>query len=186
MHNEHETSERKVYGLIAEYADPDGLVKAAAQAYQEGFRDLDAYSPFPVHGLAEAIGVHKTVLPVLTLIAGLTGAAAAFAMQYIASVLHYPYEIAGRPYYSWPAWIPITFEGTIFFAAFTTGIAMILMNGLPRPYHPVFNAKNFDRATSDRFFLCIESKDKRFDANATRSFLESLEPAPLEVSEVQG
>ena len=183
MHDDHDSGP-KVYGLIAEFDDPDDLLEAAKTAFDQGYRDLDAYSPFPVHGLSEAIGFHKTILPVFTLVAGLAGAAGAFGMQYVASVLHYPYDIGGRPYFSWPAWIPITFEGMILVAAFTTGIAMMLMNGLPRPYHPVFNAKNFDRATSDRFFLCIESADKQYDAAVTRAFLEGLEPKALEVSEV--
>lgn len=182
MHNE--SNEPKTFGIIAEYDDPDAIVKAAMTAYQDGYRDMDAYSPFPVHGLAEAIGFHKTILPVFTLIAGLTGAASGFLLQYIGSVVHYPYEIAGRPYYSWPAWIPVTFEMTILFASFTTGIAMILLNGLPRPYHSVFNAKNFERATSDRFFLCIEATDNRYDPVGTRSYLEGLNPRPLDVSEV--
>lgn len=184
MSHYHDNDTPRVYGLIAEYDDPDDLVTAATFAYNEGYRDLDAYSPFPVHGLSEAIGFHKTILPVFTMVAGLSGAAGAFGMQWFASVVHYPYDIGGRPYFSWPSWIPVTFEGMVLVAAFTTGIAMILMNGLPMPYHPVFNAKNFDRATSDRFFLCIETKDARYDANGTRTFLENLDPKPLEVSEV--
>ena len=148
MYDKHDSKGPGIFGLIAEYDDPDALLAAAKTAYSEGYRDLEAYSPFPVHGLSEAIGFHKTILPVFTLIAGLTGAAGAFGMQWFASVVHYPYDVGGRPYFSWPMWIPITFEGMVLVAAFTTGIAMILMNGLPMPYHPVFNAKNFDRATS--------------------------------------
>ena len=184
MYDAYHSDGPQVFGLIAEYDDPDALLCAAQSAYSEGYRDLEAYSPFPVHGLSEAIGFHKTILPLFTLVAGLAGAAGAFGMQWFASVVHYPYDIGGRPYFSWPMWIPITFEGMILISAFTTGIAMILMNGLPMPYHPVFNAKNFDRATSDRFFLCIELKDKKYDADTTRQFLEGLDPKPLEVSEV--
>ena len=160
------------------------MLAGAKTAYSEGYRDLDAYSPFPVHGLSEAIGFHKTILPVFTLVGGRARAAGGCGMHWCASVVHYPYGICGRPYFSWPMWIPITFEGMVLVAAYTTGITMILMNGLPRPYHPVFNAKNFDRATSDRFFLCIEVKDKKYDADSTRQFLEGLDPKPLEVSEV--
>lgn len=184
MHNEHDTDEPKVYGLVAEYDDPDAILKAAQYAYQEGYRDMDAYSPFPVHGLSEAVGFPKTRLAWFTLAAGLAGAAGGFFMQWFASVVHYPYEIGGRPDFSWPAFIPVTFEMMILFAAFATGIMMILLNGLPMPYHSVFNAKNFERASSDRFFLCIEAKDKKFDATSTKRFLEELHPAPLEVSEV--
>lgn len=177
-------NEPKVFGIAAEYDDPDALLKAAKQAYTEGYREMDAYTPFPVHGLAEAIGMHKTRLSMFTLAAGLTGAATGFLLQYIGNAWHYPYDIGGKPVFSWPMYIPITFEATILFSAFTTGFAMILLNGLPMPYHPMFNAKNFDRATSDRFFLCIETKDKKYDTNKTREFLERLNPKPLEVSEV--
>jgi hypothetical protein len=183
MHDAHDNTP-KVYGLMAEFDDPGALLKAAKTAYAEGYRDLDAYSPFPVHGLSEAIGFHKTRVSWFTLVAGLTGAATGFALQYIGNAWHYPYDIGGKPYFSWPAYIPITFECTILFAAFTTGIAMLVMNGLPMPYHPVFNAKHFDRATSDRFFLCIEAKDRKYDARATREFLQRLQPGPIEVSEV--
>ena len=183
MHDAHD-NQPKVFGIVAEYDDPDALLKAAKTAYAEGYRDLDAYTPFPIHGLSEAIGFHKTKLSWFTLVAGLTGAATGFGLQYIGNAWHYAYDIGGKPFFSWPAYIPITFECTILFSAFTTGIAMLLLNGLPMPYHPMFNAKNFDRATSDRFFLCIEAKDRKFDGHTTRSFLQGLHPRPLEVSEV--
>jgi hypothetical protein len=177
-------NEPKAFGLVAEYDDPDDLLKAAKNAYAEGYRDLDAYSPFPVHGLSEAIGFHKTTVSWFTLVSGLSGAAFGFALQYIGNAWHYPYDIGGKPFFSWPAYIPITFEATILFSAFTTGFAMLAMNGLPMPYHPMFNAKNFERATSDRFFLCIEATDRKYDAQGTKSFLEGLSPKPLDVSEV--
>ena len=183
MHDAHD-NEPKVYGLVAEYADPDDLLKAAKPTYAAGYRDIDAYSPFPIHGLSEAIGFHKTKLSWFTLVAGLTGAATGFALQYIGNVWHYAYDIGGKPFFSWPAYIPITFEMTILFAAFTTGFVMLGLNGLPMPYHPIFNAKNFERATSDRFFLCVETKDAKFDSQSTKSFLEGLNPKPIEVSEV--
>jgi hypothetical protein len=183
MHDAHD-NEPAVYGIVAEYDDPDDLLKAAKTAYAEGYRDLDAYTPFPIHGLSEAIGFHKTRVSWFTLVAGLTGAATGFGLQTFAHVYHYAYDVGGKPNFSWPAFIPITFECTILFAAFTTGFAMLAMNGLPMPYHPIFNAKNFERATSDRFFLCIESKDAKYNAQGTRGFLERLNPKPLEVSEV--
>jgi len=183
MHDEH-SNQPAVHGIVAEYDDPDDLLSAARFAYQEGYRDMDAYSPFPVHGLSEAIGFRKTRLSWFTLAAGLAGAAGGFGMQWFAMAYHYPYDIGGRPHFSWPAFIPITFESMILLAAFTTGFAMIGLNGLPRPHHPIFNAKNFERATSDRFFLCIEARDRKYDPEDTRAFLEKLEPRPLEISEV--
>ena len=183
MHEPHD-HRPKVYGIVAEYDDPDDLLKATKMAYAEGYRDLEAYSPFPIHGLSDAVGFHKTRLSLFTMAAGLTGAATGFGLQTIAHVFHYPYDVGGKPYFSWPAFIPITFECTILFAAFTTGFVMLAMNQLPMPYHPIFNANNFGRATSDRFFLCIEAVDKKFDPAATRGFLERLNPRPLEVSEV--
>jgi len=185
MHDHAEHKGPEVYGLIAEYDDPDDLLKAAQRAYSEGYRKMDAYSPFPVHGLAESIGFHKNWVPFCTLVAGVLGALGAFGMQWFATVVHYPYSIAGRPDFSWPMYIPVTFEGMVLVAAFTCGISMLLFNGLPQPYHSIMNAKNFHRATSDRFFLCIEADDVRYDADDTRRFLETSMPGPLEVSEVQ-
>lgn len=182
MHDNGNT-QPKVYGMIAEFDDPDALLAAAKRAYSEGYRSMEAYSPLPIHGLAEAIGFTKNYVPHITLVAGLAGAAGGFFMQYFASVIHYPYDIAGRRYLSWPAFIPITFESMILIASFTCGIGMLLMNGFPRPHHPVMNAKNFERATSDRFFLCIESDDPKYDA--AKIFLDGLSPKPLEVSEVE-
>ena len=184
MHDHHENNEPETYGIIAEFDNPDVLLKATKTAYAEGYRSMEAYSPFPVHGLAEALGFYWTGVPKFTMIAGLSGAAGAFFMQWFACVVHYPYSIAGRPNFSWPMFIPITFEGMILIASFTTGFAMLALNGLPMPYHSIFNAKNFERATSDRFFLCIECEDPKYDADGTRTFLETLTPKPLEVSEV--
>jgi len=178
----HEDDTPQVHGLIAEFDDPDTLMRATAKAHEAGYRAMDAYSPFPIHGLAEAMGVRKTYVPLVTLIGGLTGAAAGFGMQYFASVIHYPYSIGGKPFNSWPAFIPITFETTILFAAFAALGSMLLFNGLPRPHHPIFNAKRFERASSDGFFLCIERTDAQYDTAETKAFLEGL--GPVEVSEV--
>ncbi len=173
-----------VFGIAAEYDDPDQLLKAARSAWDAGYRDMDAYSPFPVHGLAEAIGFKRTWVQLTTLVAGLTGAAVGFGTQWYATVVHYPYDIGGRPLFSWPAYIPVTFECMVLFAAFTTGFAMLIMNGLPQPYHPMFNIDSFARASSDRFFLCIEATDGRFKLDDTKAFMEKLDPKPIEVSEV--
>lgn len=172
----------KIHGLIAEFDDPESLLKAAHAAYQAGYRKVDAYSPFPIHGLSEAIGFKKTYVSLITLIGGLCGTCTAFCVQYFATVLHYPYMASGKPFNSWPSYMPITFELTILFGAFSALGSMLLLNGLPMPYHPIFNAKRFERASSDGFFLCIEADDSQYDAGRVREFLQGL--SPVEVSEV--
>jgi hypothetical protein len=171
-----------LYGLLAEFESPDDLLAAAERAHAEGYRRLDAYTPFPIEGLAEAIGFHYNRLPLLVLIGGLAGAAGGFGLQYWVAAISYPINIGGRPFNSWPSFIPVTFEMTILLAALTAVLGLLALNGLPMPYHPVFNVPRFALATRDRFFLCIEATDPRFEHEATRRFLESL--GPREVSEV--
>ncbi len=178
----HLTRER-FYGLMAEFEAPEELLDAARNTYAEGYRKLDAYSPFPIHGLSEAVGFRTTRLPVLVFLGGLFGCCGGFYMQWWANVVGYPLNIGGKPYDSWPAFIPITFELTILGAALSTVIGMAALNGLPSPYHPVFNAPHFAMATRNRFFLCVEAKDPKFDMTETRNFLESLHP--IEVTEVE-
>jgi hypothetical protein len=168
------TNAQPVYGLLAEFDDPDDLVHAARRAHEMGYRRMDAYSPFPVEGLSEAVGFQRNRLPLLVLICGIVGAAAGFSLQYFASAIDYPLNVGGRPFNSWPAFIPITFELTILIAAFGAVFGMLVLNGLPQPYHPVFNVPRFALASRDRFFLCIEATDPQFDRQETRSFLESL------------
>jgi hypothetical protein len=171
-----------IYGLMAEFDTPEDVLAAAKRAQAQGYRRMDAYTPFPVEGLSEAIGFHHTWLPLLVLIAGILGAIIGFASQYYATVIDYPLNVGGRPLNSWPSYIPITFEVTILFAALTAVVGMIALNGLPMPYHPVFNVPQFALASRDRFFLCIEATDPLFDRVTTRRFLEGLKPR--EVSEV--
>ena len=168
------SEQASIHGLMAEFDHPDELLAAARRAHAEGYRRMDTYTPFPVEGLAEAIGFHHTRLPLLVLLAGLFGAFAGFASQYWVTVIDYPINIGGRPLNSWPAYIPITFEVTILFAALAAVVGMIALNGLPMPYHPVFNVPAFAAASRDRFFLCIETRDSKFDPARTRQFLEGL------------
>jgi hypothetical protein len=165
-----------LYGLMAEFASPSDLVDAAQRAYAEGYRRMDAYSPFPVHGLAEAIGFTRTRVPLLVFLGGLAGCVGGYYLQYWISTIDYPLNVGGRPFHSWPAFIPVTFELTILVAALAAVLGMLALNGLPRPYHPVFNVPAFELATRNRFFLCIEAADPRFDGSQTRRFLESLKP----------
>jgi hypothetical protein len=160
------------YGLIAEFEKPAELVAAARAAREAGYRSLDAYSPFPIHELTHALALPRTKLPLLVLAGGLTGTGTALLMQWFSATVHYPLNVGGRPLASWPMFIPITFELTILFAAFAAVLGMIGMNGLPMPYHPIFNASRFALASRDRFFLCIEAKDPLFDLERTAKFLE--------------
>jgi hypothetical protein len=169
---------------MAEFADPDGLLEAARRAHAAGYRRMDAFSPFPIAGLADAIKPRRIRLPLIVLIGGLVGGVGGFFMQFYATVIDYPLNIGGRPFNSWPAYIPITFELTILIAALSAVLGMLGLNGLPEPYHPVFNVPDFAaRASRDRFFLCVQADDPQFDRTMTREFLESL--APEAVAEVE-
>src|SRR5512134_989902 len=156
-------NETALYGLMAEFEHPEDVLAATRTAQEAGYRQMDAYTPFPVEGLAELLHTHKNRLPKLVLLGGAVGAVLGFAFQYYAAVIDYPLNVGGRPFNSWPSFIPITFEVTILFAAFTAILAMFALNGLPQPYHPVFNVPRFALATRDRFFLCIEARDPKFD-----------------------
>lgn len=173
----------RVYGLMAEFEKPEALLEAAHRAYEQGYRRMDAYSPFPVEGLSEALGMRHTALPLVVLGGGITGALAGYFMQYYATVIDYPINVGGRPLHSWPAYIPITFEMTILFAAFAAVLGMFALNGLPQPYHPVFNVPSFELASRTHFFLAIEASDPLFDLEKTLEFLESLNPNDVSVIE---
>jgi hypothetical protein len=171
------------YGLVAEFESPTALVHAAHKAREAGYRKMDAYSPMPIEELHEALGLPQTKLPLIVLGGGAFGALAGYGLQYWASTIAYPFNIGGRPLHSWPSFIVPAFETTILFSALAAVLGMILLNGLPMPYHPVFNAKRFAMASRDRFFLCIESGDPQFHQTETRRFLESL--GPREVNDVE-
>lgn len=168
-----------IHGLIAEFSDRDELLAAAQRAYDAGYRRMDAYSPFPIEGLAEAIGRKRTGVPFIVLCGGIVGGLSGYFMQWFAMAKDYPLNIGGRPLHSWPSFIPITFEFTVLIASLSAVVGMLMLNRLPEPYHPVFNAPGFERASTDKFFLCIEASDPKFDANATRKFLESLAPGAV-------
>jgi hypothetical protein len=163
----------RLYGLMAEFEHPEDVVAAAAHAREAGYRKMDAYTPMPVHGLDEALGLKPTKLPWVVLGGAIVGCVGGFSLLYWISVIAYPLNIGGKPLNSWPAFIPITFETTVLCAAFAAVLGMLAMNGLPTPYHPVFNAPRFKLATRNRFFLCIEARDPLFDREKTRAFLES-------------
>ena len=170
------TEKATTYGLLAEFHDPSSLVAAAKRATEAGYHRVDAFSPFPVHGLDEALKFRDRRLPLLVLGGGITGALAGFGLQVWINLVAYPLNIGGKPNFSWPMFIPVTFETTVLFAAFAAVFGMILLNGLPQPYHPVFNAPRFALASRDRFFLVIEAVDPKFDRVATRDFLNTLHP----------
>jgi len=171
---------RILYGLMAQFEGPEQLLEATRRAYERGYRKMDAYSPFPVPNLSEALGVHTNHVPFLCLVGGILGGTAAYALQYWINVIALPMNVAGRPLHSWPSFIPVTFEMTVLFASFGAFFGMWALNGLPMPFHPVFNVPRFKAASRDGFFLCIECADPQFDLDYTRGFLLSLHPSAIE------
>lgn len=171
------------YGLMAEFEDPTALVAAARRTYAEGYRRFDSYSPFPIHELFDAMQCRDRRVSLFVLFGGITGAIAGFGLQAWVSAIAYPLNIGGRPFISWPMFIPVTFELTILFAALTAVLSWIVLSGLPMPYHPVFNVPRFAAASQDRFFLAIEATDPKFDRTGTSEFLKSL--GAREINEVE-
>ncbi len=163
-----------LYGIMGEFNNPSDLVAAARRTYEAGYRRINGYSPYPIEELSEAIGFTRTSLPLIVLIGGILGGLGGFFMQYWMEVIDYPLNVGGKPYNSWPAFIPITFECTVLVAAFAAVLGMLVLNKLPQPYHPVFNAPNFALATRDRFFLVIEANDPRFNHDETKEFLDTV------------
>ncbi len=180
---EYGAGDTELYGLVAEFETPEAILDAANAAREAGYKVMDAYSPFPINGLDDALGMESSRLGWVVLIMGITGGLLAFFMQWYAQVVYYPLNIGGRPLNAWPNFIIITFEVTVLFSAFTAGLFMLARNGLPRPYHSIFNTPNFGAASRDRFFLCIETRDPQFDLGDTSRFLEAQ--GPVRVSEVE-
>ena len=168
-----------LYGVMAEFDNPSDLVAAARAAYAAGYRRINGYSPFPIEELWEAIGFHRTGLPLIVLIGGILGAVGGFLMQYYLAVVNYPLNVGGKPLNSWPAFIPIMFECTILVAALSAVFGMLALNKLPQPYHPVFNAPNFALATRDRFFLVIEASDRKYRHDEVVKLLQGLNPTDV-------
>lgn len=176
------TLEKSLYGFLAEFEEHEQLIAAAKRAYAEGYRVMDGYSPFPVEGLAEALGHHWTMVPLFTLLGGMAGCLGGYFMEWYSMGKLYPLNVGGRPLNSWPNFIPITFELTILIASISALCAMLFLNRLPELHHPVFSVPEFHRASIDRFFLCIEARDPKFDHERTWRFLQGL--APRSLSEV--
>lgn len=171
-----------IYGLMAEFENPTALAAAARHVREKGYRKVEAYSPFPIEEVNEALGLHHNRLPMIVLIGGIVGGLTGYLMQYYIAVWDFPINVGGRPLHSWPSFIIITFELTILFGAISTVLGLLALCGLPMPYHPVFNVPRFSAASRDRFFLCIEATDPLFDRQRTSGLLATLEAR--EVSEV--
>jgi hypothetical protein len=171
-----------IYGLMAEFDSPSDLVAAARKTYEAGYKKIDAYTPFPIEELSEAIGFHRNGVALVVLVGGILGCLSGYLLQWWIATISYPVNVGGRPYHSWPAFIVVTFEMTILFAVLSAVFGMLALNGLPMPYHPVFNVPRFAFATKDRFFLIVFSSDPKYESVATRTFLESL--GPRSISEV--
>jgi hypothetical protein len=170
---------QRLYGLLAEFDNPTDLVRAVRSAREAGYRRLDAYTPYPIEELTEALEFRRTRMPLVIFLGGAIGCVSGYLLQYYCAAWDYPINVGGRPLNSWPAFIPVMFELTVLIAALAAVFGLLVLCGLPRPHHPLFNVQRFARATRDRFFLCIEQRDPRFELEATRNFLRELNPVEL-------
>jgi len=168
-----------LHGVMAEFEQPEQLLEAAKRAHAEGYRKMDAYTPYAVEGMSQALGINRTRVPLITLIGGIIGGVGGYFMMWYSRVISYPLNIGGRPNHAWPAFIPITFEMTVLGASLAAFFACLALNKLPQLYHPVFNVPTFDLASQTRFFLCIEADDPKFDVAGTSAFLQSLKPVSV-------
>jgi len=168
--------DKNIYGLLAEFDTATELVDAARAVRDAGYKKTDAFSPFPIHEMDEALGIRRSILPILVFCGGLVGLLTGLGLQWFVHVWEYPLIVGGRPFFSLPSFIPPAYELTILFAGFTAVLGMLFLNGLPQPYHPVFNVPRFALATREKFFLLIETKDPKFDYGETKSFMQSLKP----------
>lgn len=176
-------TEASIYGIMAEFDNPTDLLHATEATYAAGYRKIDAYSPYPIEELSDAVGFHKTRIPLIVLCGAILGALTGYALQYWISAIDYPLNVGGRPYNSWPAFIIVTFEMTILFGGISAVLGMLVLNGLPQPYHPVFNNPRFASASRDRFFLCIEASDPQFELDSVQRLMQSFNA--LDVAEVE-
>jgi hypothetical protein len=170
------TTPEALHGLMAEFDTDQQVLAAVREARQAGYRDMDAYTPYPVKGLAHELGMRRNRVPLVVLIGGIVGAVAGYGMQHWTMAIDYPFDAGGRPLNSWPAFLPVAFEVMVLVASFAALLGMLFLNGLPQPHHPVLKVDRFVEAGSHRFFLCIEATDPRFEPEATRQFLARLSP----------
>ena len=164
----------RYFGVAAEFETPEDLMSAVKRTREAGYSRMDAYTPFPIHGLTDAMKFRDERVPLLMFLGGLVGGLSGFFLQTYTNVWDYPFNVGGKPMIGYPAWVPITFECTVLFSALTGVLSMIILNGLPKPYDPMFNLPGFARASQDRFFLCIEARDPNFNVEEVTTFLESL------------
>jgi hypothetical protein len=172
-----------VYGVLGEFASAEELLEAAHATREAGYQRTDAYAPFPVHGLAAALGARSTRLPLIVLVGGICGGVLGYLLQYFCAAVDYPLNVGGRPPHSWPSFVPVTFELTILGAALSAVLGMLALNGLPQPHHPLFNVPEFSLASQNRFFLCIEATDPLFNVAEATDFLSRIGSTHVQVVE---
>ncbi len=170
-----------IYGVIAEFDNPQELLNATKAAYDAGYRRIEAYTPYPIEEVSEAVSPHRGRLPLIVLLGGIIGGLAGFALQYYTQVIEYPLNIGGRPFNSWPSFVPVTFEMTILGASLAAIFGMLGLNGLPRPHHPIFNAPRFELASRSHFFLLVECYDRKFNKDEVMEFLRGFNPMEVSV-----